>query len=245
MAPAKANSVFNHAGAVEDLTKALQKLSISDVTQDQHAPLQHVEGNHSPQIQTSHRQPAPQQHAERNRNPQLQVSKEKPTLLTLPPELRDIIYEYAFSRYVQIDEKPQSSTAREAALLCTCRQVYQEGLKLYYRNATFTSPYRNPLITWLGKLPSERRKWIRDVLWEHLLDDSYSSDFLAFRFFRHFCKIVHKGTGGDVGRGVLKTCFREFGGKEIWYSSEMISGLGLEEDEKAFKDFRFQLFLTM
>lgn len=55
-------------------------------------------------------------------------------LLSLPPELRNIIWSFAFTiepEYDQDDFNLLQTTGPSAAVLCTCYQVYLEAIELY------------------------------------------------------------------------------------------------------------------
>jgi hypothetical protein len=51
----------------------------------------------------------------------------------LPPELRNLIYELILPRS-SVVTIPKDPNAKESPLLCTCKQIRQEGLSAYYAN---------------------------------------------------------------------------------------------------------------
>ncbi|KAK4494825.1 hypothetical protein PRZ48_014181 [Zasmidium cellare] len=91
-------------------------------------------------------------------------------LLALPPELRDIIYEYTFGSF-EVDIDPSMRREREshiqrcnASLVLTCRQTHAESIKAYYEHTLFCS-YDDPkrLYEWIIQLPSVYRKALKHV----------------------------------------------------------------------------------
>lgn len=151
------------------------------------------------------------------------TNKETPSLLGLPRELRDIIYEYAFSdSTVIIKHHEQSPSTRKAALLCTCKQIYQEGLKTYYRCSIFIAiEHPHDLAWWIIGLPSDIRKEIKHLRWQHSGAGrvSMSTDFKDLSVFLDHI----------IDEGVLQVCLITKEGETILNTPEEYNGRGLEQ----------------
>ncbi|KAF2164770.1 hypothetical protein M409DRAFT_24675 [Zasmidium cellare ATCC 36951] len=164
------------------------------------------------------------------------AGERKPTFLTLPRELRDIIYDYAFTQQVELEKELKPATSRNAALLCTCRQAYREGLKPYYQNTTFISFDHRSFLTWVRTLPSRVRRWVKDM---RRVDFSqhYAEARTAYTMVVFLCRLVRDISGGDIADGVFKTSFVGKDDTFAWYSLDQISGSKRVEDVPAFRDF--------
>lgn len=103
-------------------------------------------------------------------------------LLSLPPELRNRIYELvlideefiplrqdsedtkAVTRAGQRVRKPLvETTIEEPPLLQSCRQIRNEAIQIYYARNTFVCESTTRLVHWLGKLGNHGQKMLRDV----------------------------------------------------------------------------------
>lgn len=194
-----ASSPYDPSQESTDKTRVLQQLSIKDVNQ---AP-----------PTSEHNHGEPQQHLDWQKTTgEASESKKKPTLMTLPRELRDIIYQYALSQRVEIKEELQTPAMCGATLLCTSRQVYVEALQLYYENTTFFS--RNPIVLyfWVNRSEAWFDKWLKDIHWEHDYErtDPAGSENHQFVNLRN---ILMRECARNVGEGVLKTVYYTPDGK--------------------------------
>lgn len=182
------------ARALRDLTQGLQKLSIADVNQDQST--------------SQPADPALPRHAQNISN------KEPPTLMTLSGELRTMIYEYAFSQRVELSVTPQSATERGAALLCTCAQIYDEGLELCYEREMFFSEDMPTAFHWAWNRDIGTRP--KDVCWEHVArEPEPSKDHCDF--FTAVKTKVMKTYPNHFGDAALKTFYYCPDGKLVWH----------------------------
>ncbi|KAK4494933.1 hypothetical protein PRZ48_014289 [Zasmidium cellare] len=156
----------------------------------------------------------------RTRHKHGQTHDSQPTkrhILSLPQEVRDIIYSFVFSEAV--DLKPhthQTATSRGAALLLTCKQVYQEGLKPYYQSATFTYRPGFRLLKWIVNLPSPARASLREV---RIICNEYSQ-YTVWDFKKLWRILCTFRSSRELGEGVFKAGFRDGKGGLVWYSTK-------------------------
>jgi hypothetical protein len=82
-------------------------------------------------------------------------------LLDLPPELRNLIWEFATTITVHVDrdeDEPDSAHAPSCAgLLLSCRQIRDEALLIYYHSATFQFTHPGPGCGWFRRRKAEHR----------------------------------------------------------------------------------------
>lgn len=78
------------------------------------------------------------------------------SLLALPAELRNRIYDLVFEDCIQdvTIRRPKSQTPSN--LLLTCKQAYQEAIGIYYSNVVVSSTETSDLIHWIRSIPAER-----------------------------------------------------------------------------------------
>ena len=92
----------------------------------------------------------------------LVVTSESPSLLRMPRELRDVIYDYATCE----SEAPitsQSRRKRNLGVLQTCRQMRKEAYEQYYQNTTFRGVCSD-CVEWLCALDTLTRSLLRRIL---------------------------------------------------------------------------------
>ena len=84
------------------------------------------------------------------------VSQEKSfKLLSLPPELRDIIYSMVFEGCVLKVRSANSKASPESiGLLLASRQTHEEAIPIYYRNLTVEFRHFRLLVVWIRGLPT-------------------------------------------------------------------------------------------
>lgn len=166
--------------------------------------------------------------------------REKTSFLSLPRELRDIIYDLYLSQ--RVDLTPRGPTARGAGLLLTCKQIYHEAQKPYYQSSIFWSKQLLPITAWLIQLRTHIRKWLRDIRWEHgEVEHSRMGSAIDFGSFSHGVESVRRVCGRDVTPGVLKTFLISRMGGHVWYSDEMAQeGVSSNESLDAFLRFAAQ-----
>lgn len=111
-----------------------------------------------------------------------------PTLLTLPLELRQLIYKYAFKdTIIDIGKSSSPSSARNAGILLACRQTHAEALKMYYKHIIFFSPSANRL-HWLRHISPTFHAWIEelrvaiDIGEERIMNYSMDDEDVEYRF---------------------------------------------------------------
>lgn len=80
-------------------------------------------------------------------------SRKKFRFLELPPELRECIYKEAFSDEFVVHGSSHQKVHAPGILL-SCKQIYLEAVKTFYRNATFWFWEYDFGVEWYKKLPS-------------------------------------------------------------------------------------------
>lgn len=120
------------------------------------------------------------------------MAPEKPTLLTIAPELRNQIYEYALP--VETQEFRFSFGIYEPVpgILQVSRQTRSEALEMYYRNIDFDfvvhhKAVRRQLAAWASTLSKEARTSLRENTGVnlHIVFDHYHPEFDTFRHCLH------------------------------------------------------------
>ncbi|KAF7187541.1 hypothetical protein HII31_11165 [Pseudocercospora fuligena] len=115
------------------------------------------------------------------------VALENATLQTcdllnkMPAEIRNRIYELTFSGTVKLgratrkESKVKNAAGRPRApgILCSCKQIYQEAIKIYWTTTTFFFPRSDKLrsyhvsgndaAAWLNAIGRRRRELLRNV----------------------------------------------------------------------------------
>ncbi|KAK4494240.1 hypothetical protein PRZ48_014538 [Zasmidium cellare] len=94
--------------------------------------------------------------------------KAKATLLSLPRELRDIIYEYAFSgTEVHVYSNSSPYPPQKPGLPLACKQLFAETIELYYKHSIFIVgnrfPFDSAAAVWFVGLPKKNRDAIQDI----------------------------------------------------------------------------------
>lgn len=138
-------------------------------------------------------------------------------LLSLPPELRDVIYEFTFSdTSIPIVHHPPAMFPSEfppetpkiatqnAVLVMTCKQLYNETYDLYYRHTNFHAlGFSSGLRPWLRVLPSRARKSLRHVTLIDVLRGYFAEK--AKEIGREdFQELLWGDLKGDLRRGGVK-----------------------------------------
>ncbi|KAF2165986.1 hypothetical protein M409DRAFT_23713 [Zasmidium cellare ATCC 36951] len=93
------------------------------------------------------------------------TSQTKPTFLPLPQELRDIIYEYAFTDHV--DLRGTVPHNHNMGLLSTSKQIRAESLPLYFSFSTFTVSTGADCVQFLKQIPQNCHRFVKNVQIEH------------------------------------------------------------------------------
>ena len=87
-------------------------------------------------------------------------AKDSP-LLSLPRELRDIIYGMVFQGCTtKLDASKHKATPDSLGLLIACKQTYTETIDVYYRNVTLHWRYVRTFQRWAQHLP---RKFFQQI----------------------------------------------------------------------------------
>ncbi|MCJ1333450.1 hypothetical protein MMC10_010149 [Thelotrema lepadinum] len=96
------------------------------------------------------------------------------SLLSLPPEIRNDIYERVFD-YMVFDARslsygPRNFTAKN--LLLTCKQIHTEAIKVFYSTTTFHFvPHESiPFRSWICKFGPARVSLMKDVRCDRLFE---------------------------------------------------------------------------
>ncbi|KAK4617792.1 hypothetical protein CLAFUW4_12040 [Fulvia fulva] len=144
-------------------------------------------------------------------------------LLSLPRELRDIIYTFALTSF-PVNFNASSTRSSLPGLLLTNRQLHAETLSLYYKLLVVTiHPYHDGhFFRWLEKLPTERVALIQDMRMT-LSKEGYDRGKLMRvkdRARRHYLLKEMRATldqrGIKLGRGVLRMEVCVGDGVEDW-----------------------------
>lgn len=140
---------------------------------------------------------------------------------SLPRELRDFVYQYAFTRRIELQRELQTPTACGAALLCTCKQVYDEALQLHYENTTFFTQRMALTLCWRRPMHSHTCKWIKDIHLYHNGRDPEASQISCSYFLKVRDSIAEVRTQPShyAGEGVHKAFHYSPAGTQVQYSS--------------------------
>ena len=91
------------------------------------------------------------------------VDRQSP-LLSIPRELRDMIYEMAFQDcVVKVNAKGKSSLPESIGLLLACKQTSSEALIIYYSSTTAESRHLKGPMEWAERLPHEYFRQIPQI----------------------------------------------------------------------------------
>ncbi|KAF2165991.1 hypothetical protein M409DRAFT_23718 [Zasmidium cellare ATCC 36951] len=118
---------------------------------------------------------------------------------TLPPELRNYIYELAFndSRCAILSLYCNMEYNTPPGILTSCKVIYAEARQLYYTNCEFVSHDIRDLRRWLEKIGTGSRKSLRKFA---LLTDPYNQRLLGSTVFAKqvLCQLDHMLQAKDV-----------------------------------------------
>ncbi|KAK5720625.1 hypothetical protein LTR15_006585 [Elasticomyces elasticus] len=92
----------------------------------------------------------------------LQPRVDVPSLLTLPAEIRNLIYKFIF----QGTHAPAHPRRATPAVLRVCRQLKGEASGIFYTNSSFDFHDFHVGVAWLVRLDPERRKVITEVRYD-------------------------------------------------------------------------------
>lgn len=97
-----------------------------------------------------------------------------PTLVTIPRELRDLIYEFIFAEEVAV--RKSGHIARNSGILGSCKQLREEAMKPYYSLVTFVVQERE-VGPWLKHLSGSCRSVLRHIklepcFYNHMTDQA-------------------------------------------------------------------------
>ncbi|KAK3613916.1 hypothetical protein LTR56_026457 [Elasticomyces elasticus] len=92
----------------------------------------------------------------------LQPRVDVPSLLTLPAEIRNLIYKFIF----QGTHAPAHPRGATPAVLRVCRQLKAEANGIFYTNSSFDFRDFHVGVAWLVRLDPERRKVITEVRYD-------------------------------------------------------------------------------
>lgn len=142
--------VFEPAQEVEKWRVLFEKLSIKDTFQGQPSPTQH---HHS----GTQRQPHPQSVTD-----EILDSKEKSTLMTLPRELRDMIYGLVLEDS-EVHYSARGVRVSGTSLPFACQQIYYESRNQYYESTTFFVEHPKDVRSLYDALPEQMRPLVKDL----------------------------------------------------------------------------------
>ncbi|KAI5358937.1 hypothetical protein Slin14017_G112200 [Septoria linicola] len=150
--------------------------------------------------------------------------KEKPlapaTFLTIPREIRDLIYDQIFHHNIVHLSLP--TRRRNIGLLRTCHQIHDEAIKSYYKHTTFYTDVRiASLYNWLQRLPELHHKLLTDV---RRVDFEAKTRNNAGRIEQLMtCHDMMRALGICVRKEALKVVLRGPESEEVW-ATELPSG---------------------
>ena len=112
----------------------------------------------------------------------------KASLLTLPPEIRNMIYDlvYVSPSYIGTHRMVTDSFFHEAAqwrnlgFVTSCRQIYCESANIFYAKNGFEFYYIGPLLQFMEGIGFQRRRLLTKLRFNYLS----GSPFIALRYLR-------------------------------------------------------------
>jgi hypothetical protein len=112
-----------------------------------------------------------------------QEKKSRLSLLGLPRELRDIVYDYATAHFEvrvgrkklnlrgkSVEQRQRNTTAVDTGLLFVCKQLRNEAIQPYLKNTLFTFRSEEAAFAWLRTVPEYHRKFLKHVRLETMSD---------------------------------------------------------------------------
>ncbi|KJX99015.1 hypothetical protein TI39_contig378g00031 [Zymoseptoria brevis] len=83
------------------------------------------------------------------------TAKPKAHILTIPQDMRDLIYVHVFTNTIaDISEKGGQGAVRKSGILFSCKQLRNEATKPFYELSTFHGDSATSIISWAEKLSS-------------------------------------------------------------------------------------------
>ncbi|PPJ59130.1 hypothetical protein CBER1_01720 [Cercospora berteroae] len=136
-----------------------------------------------------------------------------PTFLTLPREIRDLIYDHLFTSNIVHLSLP--THPRNIGLLRVNHQLRLEASKPFYNHTTFYTDVRiASLYNWLQRLPTSTHGFLRNI---RRVDFEAKTRNNTGRIEKlRDCRSKLEGMGIWLGEGVLKVALRGEGREEVW-----------------------------
>ncbi|KAK3649142.1 hypothetical protein LTR56_006981 [Elasticomyces elasticus] len=130
-----------------------------------------------------------------------------PSFLTLPVELREMIYEYALTDTVVYLGSRMWTTSISPAILRTSKQIREEAIPSYYKSATFKVSQWDVLIRLLHPLPQYLRLAVPRIEYVVQMSSKARRDSSNYKKeIMYWDRVLNRGLevrGIVLGNGVL------------------------------------------